>query len=310
MKRTALFAALALLTSFVYGQPKTSGEHIVYGGIGANLFFGDLGGGSSTAKHTFGDINIQSLRPAITVGYEYKPYKQLSGRFGIMYSKVGADDANSKEESRRDRNLNFRSNIFAVGASIDYYLKAEKNVSNGSKISPQDRISVYFTTGLSMFKFNPQGSLDGVWYDLQPLCTEGQGTNVSYTQYLDSSIPHVYTTDKEPYKLTAFEIPVGFGLNVAVNRNISLGLQIAFHFTTTDYIDDCSNYYFDWKKYYADEGKELPGDIELKCKMADKRLSNKGIKTGEKRGNSGYNDAYTTALIILRYKLMGGGRKR
>ncbi|MBQ3658405.1 MAG: hypothetical protein II956_16435 [Bacteroidales bacterium] len=291
MKTTVMLLAFVLFAGFAYGQ-RGMAKHVVYGGVGGNMFFGDLGG-SENAGHAFSDFDVNSLRPSFTLGYEYRFYRNLSVRLGTVISRVAGDDANSKNEARKARNLNFRSNIVTFGFNIDYYLVPEG--SYHSNMTAGDRFSMYFTTGFSAFKFNPQGSLDGQWYDLQPLCTEGQGSNYSYKQQLNG-ISYVYTTESKPYSLTAFEIPVGLGFNFMVDSRITVGLELGVHFTTTDYIDDCSGYYFNW----SDAGLEPPSDMTNK--LANKR-ENKALKTGEKRGNSGYNDAYVTALIIARYKL-------
>lgn len=292
MKSTAMLLAFVLFAGFAYGQ-RGMAKHVVYGGVGGNMFFGDLGG-SENAGHAFSDFDMKSLRPSFTLGYEYRFYKNLSVRLGTVISKVAGDDANSKNASRKARNLNFRSNIISFGFNVDYYLVPEGGYHNN--MTPGERFSMYFTTGLSMFRFNPQGSLDGEWIDLQPLCTEGQGSNYSYKKISDSGIPYVYTTESKPYSLTAFEIPVGLGFNFIVDKQITVGLELGVHFTTTDYIDDCSSFYFNW----ADAGLEPPSDMTNT--MANRR-EKKNITTGEKRGNSGYNDAYVTALVILRYKL-------
>ncbi|MBQ9212783.1 MAG: hypothetical protein IJ150_02425 [Bacteroidales bacterium] len=294
MKKIALVAAFTLLTFLGYGQRNNFSKHVVFAGIGANLFSGDLGGGSDDATHGFGDLSPKAIRPSFSLGYEYRVYKNLSLRGGLLFSRVYGDDANSKNEYRRNRNLNFRSNIVSFLINMDYYFIPEKAINSRSDFG--QRIAAYFTTGFGMFKFNPQGELDGTWYDLQPLCTEGQGSNVEYKQSINGT-PYVYTTASEPYKLTAFEIPFGLGMNVQIDKTMSLGLEVAFHFTTTDYIDDCSTYYFNWEEH------NLTPPSEMTNKLADKKINYKGIRTGEKRGGSGYNDAYSTIMLTLRYKL-------
>jgi len=300
MKSTAMLLAFVLFAGFAYGQ-RGMAKHVVYGGVGSNMFFGDLGG-SEKAGHAFSDFDMKSLRPSFTLGYEYRFYKNLSVRLGSVISRVAGDDANSKETSRKARNLNFRSNIISFGFNVDYYLVPEGSYHRN--MTAGERFSMYFTTGLSMFKFNPQGTDEnGNWVDLQPLCTEGQGTNYSYKQNLNG-IPYVYTTESKPYSLTAFEIPVGLGFNFIAEKSITVGLELGVHFTTTDYIDDCSSYYFDWKNpNFLAENPDAAPPSSMTTKMANKSNGYYAGTMGQKRGNSGYNDAYVTALVILRYKL-------
>ena len=304
MKRTLFLIAMLFCGTFVFGQGQLD-KHSVYFGLGGNVFCGDLGGGGKDAAHFLGvrDINSSSFRPALQLGYTYKPYPNLGIRAGVMMLRVYGSDEATTCESRRTRNLNFRSNIISFGVNLDYYLVKEKDIPRyaSSSAVAANRFALYFTVGFSMFHFNPQGELDGSWYNLQPLCTEGQGTSYTYEQRVGSG-SNAYTTMSAPYKLIAAEIPFGLGVKYQINRKLSLCLEGAYHVTTTDYIDDCSSNYFNWEE----AGFTPPN--ELTTVFADRRIKSDGskaaaAKTGDKRGNSGYNDAFVTFMITAHYKI-------
>ena len=297
MKKLVLIITALFLASVAPAQ-----KHGVYIAAGANLFLGDLGGGAKSNAHIFGlgDADFKSLKPAVKIDYQFKPYNNLALRAGIMFAKAAGNDANSKNSSAKERNLSFRSNITSYCISLDYYLLKEREFAKAEKIKFADRISVYFTVGFGLFRFNPQAEYGGQWYDLQPLCTEGQGTKISY-----KNGNNVFTTSDKPYSLSAFEIPFGLGLNIAVNNEMSFGLELAFHLTTTDYIDDCSTNYFNWK----DMGIEP--ESEMSVIFADRSSGQTRLKTGAARGNSGYNDAFATLMLTSHYKFgaVSGGSK-
>jgi hypothetical protein len=304
MKRTLLLIALLFCSTIVFGQGSPD-KHGVYFGIGGNVFCGDLGGGGKDAAHFLGvrDINTSSFRPALQLGYSYKLYPNLAVRAGVMWLRVYGSDTETTCASRKARNLNFRSDILSFGAHLDYYLLKEREIPRyaSSSMMAANRFAVYFTVGFSMFHFNPQGELDGQWYDLQPLCTEGQGTSFTYEKKIGSG-SQPYTTLSAPYKLLAAEIPFGFGVKYQINKKLSLCLEGAYHVTTTDYIDDCSSNYFNW-----DESGFTPPS-ELTTQFADRRINTDGskaspAKTGEKRGNSGYNDAFVTFIVTAHYRI-------
>ena len=278
--------------------------HGLYIAIGGNIFFGDLGGGEKNSSHILGlgDADFASSNPAVKLDWQFKPYKTLGLRAGVMISKVAGDDANSKNESAKNRNLSFRSNIMSYCLSLDYYFVREKTLAKFEQVKFSDRLSVYFTVGFGLFRFNPQGFYGGQWYDLQPLCTEGQGTNCTY-----KNGNGVFTTADKPYSLTAFEIPFGLGFNIALNSEMSVGLELSFHFTTTDYIDDCSTNYFNW----AEMGYEP--ESEMSVIFADRSKDQTRLQTGAARGNSGYNDAFATLMLTTHYNfgaIFGGLKHR
>jgi len=260
---------------------------------------GDLGGGDDNGGHFFNfkDLDPGILKLSTMAGYRYRLADRLTGKFTFTFSKVAADDVNANNEARRSRNLNFKSNLLEFGIGGEYYFLREKDISRiGGEGSFWKRWSGYISIELALLHFNPMGNYNGQWYELQPLCTEGQGTGVEFLAR-DGGNEYVVAANDQ-YKLTAISIPFGIGFKCQVTREISLGIELLQHFTTTDYIDDCSSYYFN----YDDLGITPPS--EMTKVFADRRKGGSSLSTGGKRGNSGYNDTYFTALFTLHYRFL------
>ncbi|MBO7439865.1 MAG: hypothetical protein J6U21_09325 [Bacteroidales bacterium] len=295
---------VVLLLSATFGtssaqQTWKNARHSVVAGAGCNILMGDLGGGDDNGGHFF---NFKDLDPGIfklstMAGYRYRLADRLTGKFTFTFSKVAADDVNANNEARRSRNLNFKSNLLEFGVGGEYYFLREKDVSRLSgKGLFWKKLSGYISVELAMLHFNPMGNYEGQWYELQPLCTEGQGTGVEFLAR-DGSSEYVVAAN-DPYKLTVISIPVGVGFKYQATRDISVGIEFLQHFTTTDYIDDCSSYYFN----YDQQGVTPPS--EMTKVFADRRSSKTSLDTGGKRGNSGYNDTYFTAIFTVHYRFL------
>jgi hypothetical protein len=148
-------------------------------GIGATSFFGELGGGKGEAQHDIRDIRFSATRPAITLGYKYMLFPNLSvkGLFSTGY--ISGDDASTKNPVRNNRNLSFRSGIWGADLIFELYPFSEqitqrykiRGVGGKSSFS----ISPYISFGIGAVAFQPKAKLNDQWYKLQPLGTEGQG---------------------------------------------------------------------------------------------------------------------------------------
>ena len=70
----------------------------------------------------------------------------------------------------QNRNLHFR-NAITEGSVV-----AEFNYSCYQIGNTKDRFTGYLFAGLSLYSHMPEAEIDGIWYEPQPLGTEGQGT--------------------------------------------------------------------------------------------------------------------------------------
>lgn len=215
-----------------------------YLSIGASLnamnYFGDI-----TPSQSFTSLDIRYTRPSISI-YVQKRFKpHLTGRLMFTYGRISGDDetADPKDgnnQFRFVRNLHFRNDIFELSAMglLDFIGNRGVFYQRPSKVIP------YLSFGVAALYHNPQAiapntdqlgqptNSGGEWVDLQPLGTEGQGRGKDGA--FDS-------------KYSRFQIafPVGLGIRYKINSRMDIGLEIAYRFTLTDFLDDASGVYTD-----------------------------------------------------------------
>lgn len=266
--------------------------------MGASGFLGDLGGLDKVGTdYSPVDYDFQVTRTAIGIGYKYKLQKWLNVVSTFNWLIVRGDDKYTKEPFRHERNLNFKSNIFELAARIEFAYFANRATSRYSiKKTFSRRMKGVQTEwvgfiGIGGFYYNPKGQdKSGAWIPLRPLHTEGQGLPGGPEQYSNFSIC----------------IPMGIGVNMYIKRQWTVGIEINWRKTFTDYIDDVSTTYYDPVKlaeYYGPKSAE----------MADKSLGNipgfsKPDAAGNpaQRGDSKQKDSYFSIQLkggyVFKYK--------
>jgi len=175
----------------------------------------------------YGDINpdfsFDYLRPSGSFFIKQHLNQYISYKGSIGYGRVGGSDQQHSQVFQETRNLSFQSDIFELSAQVEL---------NFFRYEPQNLnhfFTPYLTTGVAAFRFNPKTELDGEMIELQPIGTEGQAN------------PDI--SNKLPYNLTQFSIPMGLGIKYWVFGNWTIGGEITYRKTFTDYIDDVSDAY-------------------------------------------------------------------
>jgi len=207
-------------------------------------------------------------------------------RATYFHGYIEAADREAVNTSNYKRNLGFRTSIDEISVQgIFRFLKNEKGFQLRTRLTP------YVFAGIALFHFNPQANLDGKWYDLQTLGTEGQ--------WLEGDYP-------DPYKLWQASIPFGGGLAFKLSYSFDIAFEMGLRKTFTDYIDDVSTKYPDLEKLHAEKG-----DVAY-------QLSYRGNRNGvddsdisfKHRGNPGSMDLYAyTHLSITYYFGLSSGKK-
>lgn len=300
-KRMTVLVVSMLLCASSFSQ------HLIIGGqkfkveaglnFGPTFFLGDLGGNAGKGTRFIKDVNLELTKMMKGAFVTVYPTDWMGIRVAGQLTYVSGRDyaINSSgihETWRKQRNLDFRSNMWEVYGAVELYptIMFRKYEDYDPRLKP------YGFVGVGLFHFNPEGSLtDGngttTWYKLQPLRTEGQGM----TQY----------PDRKPYKLTQLNIPMGFGIKYDLNEKVTIGTELLYRHTFTDYIDDVSTNYIDpvyFSQYLS------PQDAAIARKIHDKMF---GIITpnvsryapGTQRGNPKQNDAYFSTLLKVGIKL-------
>lgn len=298
-----------------FSQPqlwKRERHHLLFG-LGSSGFMGDLGGADRIGSQGIRDFNFAAVRPAATVGYRYLLLENLALATTFSFAYVSGDDRHTNEIYRNNRNIHFRSPIIEVAPKLQYYFynfqregARHRRVTRAGTRRALD-MSFYAFGGIAGFYFNPQGYFEAEnyinwgrgtipvselpsdgWYNLQPLRTEGQG----------------FFRTREKYSRISVAIPFGLGALLNVNRNISVGLELGFRKTFTDYIDDVSTTYVDPGLFH--EIFDDPAMIALAEYFSNPTNGNLGdlvTSPGQQRGSPYGTDTYFFTLITLHYRL-------
>ncbi len=206
---------------------------LMYGAATAQFRYGYFKVGISVGPtHYLGDLDddftLKFTRPGVGIqgSYRFNPF--MTARLGFYQGWMGATDAVSTNPIRERRNLSFRSPITEGSFTVAFdFLPTDRQYSYRPVYTP------YVFGGVALFSFNPQAQLNGQWYDLQPLGTEGQ-----FLPDADGRYP-------EPYRLTQLSIPMGAGVRFAISKKFDLEFETGFRKTFTDYLDDVSTRYPD-----------------------------------------------------------------
>lgn len=255
----------------------------------------DLGGRSGPGKGLLKDLNIGHTRVTAGFGagliYRYKAGVRIDLNAGTLYASdnILKDDP-SEARMRYLRNLHFRSTVLELLVVTEWFPLAML-FAGGHEGVP--RFAPYVMGGAGLFYFNPQADLNGIWIDLRPLRTEGQG----FPEY----------PDRKPYALTQVNFPLGVGLKYELSALFNLKLEILHRITNTDYLDDVSTRYINPALF----GNHLDAtNSRLATALHDRRAELNvpyAATPGDIRGGNKKNDAYFSATLRLSLVM---GRKR
>jgi hypothetical protein len=212
----------------------------------------------------------------------YNLSKRFSIKGSIYKGHISGSDDNARENFSKKftRNLSFQSPVLDLSVTTEFNILPYKSGHFKYKYAP------YIFLGVGYLKFNPQANYNGKWVNLQPLGTEGQG------------IP-LYNSRN--YSLSQIVIPFGIGWKQSVSRNLNLGLEISFHKTFTDYLDDISTTYVDQADLVKSHGQiaadlsNRTGEVGLPIVYTNKNP----------RGNPDNKDWYYFAGLTITYSILG-----
>jgi hypothetical protein len=248
---------------------------MVSGGSGIAYYQGDM-----VDPGEFGII-----KPNIAVGAEYFFKPRLSARAGITWFMLRGDDSRANDD-RVERNLHFRSSNWELSTTVALNL-----IPTGVRFYQRARINLHAFAGIGLLYFNPKAELDGKWYALQPLQTEGK----KYSRF-------------QPV------IPFGLGARIKLDPFWNIIIEGGYRKTFTDYLDDISSTRYtqrstlknDLARTLSDRRAEYylrevqAGRMEEVPKFAtdDVRATQVG-----KRGNPAHDDGYFIMNITVQYYL-------
>ncbi len=265
--------------------------------FGPTFFLGDLGGNAGYGTHFIKDVNLELTKMMKGAFISAYPNDWLGIRVAAQYTYVAGEDyiinTNGINELwRKQRNLDFKSNVWEIYGAFELFPTMMLN-----KYEDYDPLlKPYGFIGVGIFHFDPQGSItdangNKTWYKLHPLHTEGQG----FSEY----------PEKKPYSLTQINIPMGLGVKVRISEKVTLGPELLYRKTFTDYMDDVSTTYIDPNLF---DVHLSPQNAAIARQISDKTF---GIVTpgvnryepGTQRGQPKNLDAYFSFVLKLGIRL-------
>ena len=223
-----------------------------------------------------GDLNDQSafgeVRPAAGVGVRTRIDNRWALHGSVAYGTLAAT-----HDCLPARNLSFMSRLFEAALVAEFDFRPYGPGATESFWSP------YLFGGLEVFHFNPMAAYtfpDGTeeLVELQPLCTEGQGTSLY--------------PERRPYPLTQLAMPFGVGVRMRLNKHVSMAVEYGFRKTWTDYLDDVSTTYVGAELLLAEVR-----DGGVSSLLADRSAQSNAA--GIKRGDDSLNDWYSFFNLSL-----------
>lgn len=297
--RTSLFVCLFLISfSNSFSQSVVFGRNSQYEAglaLGPSFFLGDLGGNRGVGTHFLKDLNFPYTKFMGGAYANYFAAEWIAIRAAFNMGTIEAndsiiDDKGGWEHDRKQRNLNFKSNIIEGYLALEIYPTVFLEGFEGLK----GKFRPYGVIGIGAFHFNPKSKYYGpngtAWVELKPLMLEGQGM----AEY----------PDRKPYSLTQLEVPMGFGAKYYIKENMYVGLEILHRTTFTDYIDDVSKTYIDptlFDKYLSSGQATIAKQMMYREHFYNPAISRPIIN--QQRGDPKDNDAYFSTFIKLGWRL-------
>ncbi|MCF8246201.1 MAG: porin family protein [Saprospiraceae bacterium] len=228
--------------------------------LGTSNYIGDL----SNQR-----ISNQEYHGVLGVFGRYNANKRFSVKASLLKGMISGKDTYARSIEMRERNLSFRSDLTELAVTGELNL-SDYNIRANKGSVP------YLFMGLAVTRFNPQAEMRGVWYDLQPLHTEGK-----------------------KYSQNTLAVPLGLGMRFNVSYKLNFGLEFGARFTSTDYLDDVSSYYPD----VFGMRSTSPMTAALSYRTPEVTGSFGENPMGKARGDAANNDWYFFAGITVSVNL-------
>ncbi len=192
------------------------------GGIGMTNYFGDIGGESNGDNALgFKDISGKSISGILNIGMRYKLLEKTWLKFNLGFGSLRGSDAGGVNDQR---GIQFSSFLFEPSLRVEQAILAGKDersylMMKGRGISSfKNSFSLYLFAGLGGALVAPKAKEDP--YDRM---TNGK---------------------------SAIIFPLGVGMKLALDPNWSVGADLGWRFSTSDYLDGFSSQYSDHNDVY------------------------------------------------------------
>jgi Domain of unknown function (DUF6089) len=241
--------------------------------LGSSNYFGDI---TPSAKNTY-----SLFRPAFGIYQRINVNPRISYKFTASYGRIAAADSFSSNIYENTRNLSFRSDIFEVSAQLEFNFFKFILEHKKFKFTP------YFYMGIALFYHKPKAFYNNEWISLRDLGTEGQ-------QFPD------YTGNK-PYSYIQVAVPIGGGFKYNVTKGFTIGFDIGYRATFTDYLDDISKIYIDQGVLASGENGALAASLaDRSGEVTNEPIGIEGTQRGDSYGRDSYMFIGITMAITIR----------
>ena len=273
MKRLIIISLITITSLSGYTQ-RGSWNAGIKGGF--SNYLGDIGGVNSALKGRDFIMDIQPSETGICLGgfvrYNYR--KKWSFNASFMYGTIGGNDSICKNIERRARNLNFRNTLY------EGTLRAEFNFWTMPRIgNSKNSLKSYLFGGGGIILHKPEMNYKGTWYETRPYKLEGQS---------------------DPYKTSTYCTLTGIGFQFTGNEKITIGLDLGWRNSFTDYLDDISTVYASDSELNNDPFRIALANQSAEAIAADSTLPSLiYYDDGKIRGNPDSNDGYIFTTISI-----------
>ncbi len=219
------------------------------------------------------------VHPFFGIFFRHNWNRHWSWKAELNLGKISGSDTKASNGFEQDRNLSFHSPIIEFSPQIEF------NFFSYETGNPEYPFTPYLFTGISVFRFNPKAEMNNEIYELQPLGTEGQGSN-----------------GIKKYKRVQLAIPIGGGIKISGGGSVGIGIEVGARRTYTDYLDDVSTVYPDQQALLASNGA-------LAVAFSDRSYSGRDTSSHipdayrKQRGDSKDKDWYLFAGVTLYFRL-------
>ncbi|MBC7874877.1 MAG: hypothetical protein H7Y01_12820, partial [Ferruginibacter sp.] len=279
-----LLSSQPLEAQYYYYNNKYYANAMVFefgGTFGVMNSLTDLGGKKGQGKKFLRDLNWKNAKPSFGVYVLAMHQDKIGLRLEGTVGEVSAYDTILKSVrtttgGRYERNLSFKSKISDFQLALEIYPLLFFNYDD----QDPPAFSPYAVIGAGYYSFDPKAKLNGLWYALQPLRTEGQG----FREY----------PGRTPYKLSQLNISAGAGVKYEINSLLNARLELNHRILNTDYLDDVSTSYIDHHLFSTYLPVHLAGVAQQLYNRKGELNPGDATRPGDQRGSAEHDDSFFT----------------
>lgn len=268
---------LIKIATFLLFPALLGAQHFELGAFaGVSNYLGDLSSNSEK-------IYLQNTGFSGALFGRYNINHLAAVRLQLGYAGLSGSDALSDSPAIRERNLNFRADLFELS------LIGEFNFPGYQPYNLERPLSPFLFAGVAMYHAEPTTQFEGNTVKLRPLGTEGQGLPGRPARY----------------GATGFAIPMGFGIKYAATDKLNITIEAGARRAFSDYLDDVAGTYMSYPELLAGNG-------ELAAALGNRSGELLGgepviVPTDTPRGDIKARDWYFMAGLSISYNFLDNG---